>query len=120
MNDPVLFVHYDLQFHDVLNQASGNPFISFLAGAMYECIEEPMREGFLNLKGKEEKMEFTRLHSRIVDAVEARNSNQAGILMKRHFNEMKRLLFDAGSSIRAKPPTLVLRELPASRVSLSR
>lgn len=89
---PDEFVIHDLNFHDVINGASGNPLVEVMGGAMHECMQQSMRAGVLHRHSKGEMQKVVASHALIVDAIERRDSSQAGKLMKRHFMEAKKAL----------------------------
>jgi len=90
--DPHSFVLYDLEFHDVLNGATGNPLIEVICGSMHACMQETMRVGILNRRGKKEILQVAASLSLIADAVEKGSAASAGALMKKHFGEAMQAL----------------------------
>jgi len=90
------FVQHDLAFHNVIDGASGNPLVELFCGAMHECMQQTMRVGILNRKGKEDVMEVIETHHQIVDAIEESDSVRAGRLMKQHFDDAGRSIAGAG------------------------
>lgn len=86
------FVQYDLDFHHVINSATGNPLLEVICGAMHESIKESMRVGLRKRRGPEEIMKVAEAHSAIVDAIEQGNAPQAATRMRKHFEETLRVL----------------------------
>jgi len=89
---PELFVQHDLDFHDVINGASGNALIEIFCCSMHECMQESMRVGLLRRRGKAGKMQVVATHAAIADAIEAGSASRAGKLMKKHFDDTHRVL----------------------------
>lgn len=85
------FVQHDLDFHQVINGATGNPLIQVVCTAMHESIKESMRAGLRKRKGPEEIMKVAEAHEAIVDAIEQGNATQAEARMKKHFDETLRV-----------------------------
>ena len=85
------FVQHDLDFHQVINGATGNPLIRVVCGAMHESIKESMRAGLRKRKGPEEIMKVAEAHGAIADAIEQGNATQAEARMKKHFDETLRV-----------------------------
>ena len=81
------FVQHDLDFHQAINEATGNPLIEIISGAMIESIRESMRSGLRQRRGVEDVLHVAENHSVIVDAIEARDSSQARAWMRKHFDE---------------------------------
>ena len=46
------FVQHDLEFHNVINGATGNPLVDVMCNAMHECMRRTMQVGILNLQGE--------------------------------------------------------------------
>ena len=87
-----MFVQHDLDFHDVINRASGNPLIEVICTAMHETMQESMRVGIQKRRGSAEMIRVVESHEMIVDAIEQQNSGLAGLLMKKHFADAKAAL----------------------------
>ncbi|MEO6802553.1 MAG: FCD domain-containing protein [Granulicella sp.] len=90
--NPNVFVLHDLDFHAVLNGATGNPLVEVICGSMHECMKETMRAGILNRHGTNEVLEVVENHELIADAIEKGSASRAAELMKKHFDEAKRAL----------------------------
>ena len=88
LGDPEAFVRHEYHIHDILNKALSNPLIRLFCSAMHES----MRLAFLNAGGRVERMAAVKIHSRVADAIENRNTLQLGILIKNHFDEERRKL----------------------------
>lgn len=85
------FVEHDLDFHQVINGATGNPLIQVVCSAMHESVKESMQVGLRKRKGQEEIMKVVEAHEAIVDAIEQGNATQAEARMKKHFDETLRV-----------------------------
>jgi DNA-binding FadR family transcriptional regulator len=81
------FVQHDLDFHQVINGAAGNPLIEIIGSAMIESIKESMQAGLRQRRGPEDVLRVAANHSAIVDAIERGDPNQAGAAMRKHFDE---------------------------------
>lgn len=87
-----VFVQYDLRFHHVISVATGNPLIGIISGAMHESIQESMRAGLTKRRGKDDFRGVAAMHEAIAAAIEAGNSSQAELKMKKHFEETYRAI----------------------------
>jgi DNA-binding FadR family transcriptional regulator len=85
------FVQHDLDFHQVINGATGNPLVQVVCSAMHESIKESMRAGLRKRKGPEEVMKVAEAHEAILDAIEQGNATQAEVRMRKHFDETLRV-----------------------------
>jgi len=92
MGKPASFVQHDLDFHDLINSASGNPLIEVICEAMHESMQESMRVGLLKRKGGGDVSKVVETHEAIVNAIEQGNAGLAGQLMKKHFDEAQTAL----------------------------
>jgi DNA-binding FadR family transcriptional regulator len=84
------FVQHDLEFHSVINGATGNPLVDVMCNAMHECMRRTMQVGILNLKAKAEVLSVVENHDGMATAIDEGNSVRAGILMKKHFEQAKK------------------------------
>jgi DNA-binding FadR family transcriptional regulator len=89
---PAIFVQHDLDFHDLINGASGNPLIEVICEAIHEAMQESMRVGILKRKGKGAVAKVAESHEAIANAIEQGNAGLAGQLMKKHFEEAQTAL----------------------------
>jgi GntR family transcriptional repressor for pyruvate dehydrogenase complex len=92
LGKPATFVQHDLDFHDLINRASGNLLIEVICMAMHKSMQESMRVGLLKRKGGADILKVIESHEAIVDAIEQQNAGLAGLLMKKHFSEAKTAL----------------------------
>jgi GntR family transcriptional repressor for pyruvate dehydrogenase complex len=81
------FVQQDLDFHDLINRASGNPLIELICEAMHESMHESMRVGLSQRKDRDGILKIIDTHDAIVTAIEEGNPGVAGALMKKHFDD---------------------------------
>lgn len=86
------FVQHDLEFHSVINGATGNPLVDVMCNAMHECMRRTMQVGILNRRAKAEVLKVVDTHDRIATAIDEGNSVRAGVLMKKHFEEAKKAI----------------------------
>ena len=86
------FVRHDLDFHQVINCATGNPLIEMICGAMQKSIKESMRIGLLKRRGKDEILNVVESHEKILEAIEEENAAQAEARMRKHFEATLRVL----------------------------
>ena len=89
---PATFVQHDLDFHDLINRASGNPLIEVICEAMHESMQESMRVGILKRRSGRDVLKVVETHEAIVNAVEDGEAGLAGVLMKKHFEEAQAAL----------------------------
>jgi DNA-binding FadR family transcriptional regulator len=87
VNKPATFVQHDLDFHDLISRASGNPLIEVICEAMQESMQESMRVGLRKRKVGRDVFKVIESHELIVDAIEQGEAGSAGILMKKHFDD---------------------------------
>jgi DNA-binding FadR family transcriptional regulator len=93
---PDRFVQYDLEFHSVIDGATGNPLVEMMCGAMHECMQQTMLVGIVNRRAKSEVLKVVEAHHLIANAIEEGDSRQAGILMKKHFEDAKKSIARSG------------------------
>ena len=86
--EPATFVQCDLDFHDLINRAAGNPLIEVISGAM----QESMRVGLLKRRGKSDIYNVVESHESIAKAIEQGDAGLAGLLMKKHFEDTQVVL----------------------------
>jgi GntR family transcriptional repressor for pyruvate dehydrogenase complex len=89
---PATFVQCDLDFHDLINRASGNPLIEVISEAMQESMQESMRVGLLKRRGKSDIYNVVKSHESIAKAIEQGDAGLAGLLMKKHFEDTQVVL----------------------------
>src|SRR5690349_4796172 len=63
------FVLHDLDFHDLINRASGNPLVELICEAMHECMQESMRVGLLKRRSQRDMLKVVEIHEAIADAI---------------------------------------------------
>jgi GntR family transcriptional repressor for pyruvate dehydrogenase complex len=97
MNKPTTFVQHDLDFHDLINRACGNPLIEVFCEAMHESMQESMRVGLLKRKGGADVAKVVEAHAAIVNAIEQGNAQLAGVLMRKHFDDAQTALMRSAS-----------------------
>jgi GntR family transcriptional repressor for pyruvate dehydrogenase complex len=93
---PDQFVAHDLEFHAVIDGATGNPLVDMMCGAMHECMQQTMRVGIVNRRAKADVLKVVETHQKIADAVEEGNSQRAGVLMRKHFDDARRSIARSG------------------------
>jgi len=90
---PGAFVLHDLDFHDLINHASGNPLIELICEAMHECMQESMRVGLLKRRSQRDMLKVVEIHEAIAGAIAQGDAATAGICMNKHFEDTRRVLF---------------------------
>jgi DNA-binding FadR family transcriptional regulator len=85
------FVEHDLDFHDLINGATGNPLIGIIGNALHESMRETMRAGLRRRKGPEQILQVAKSHEAIAFAIEQGDAPQAALRMKEHFEETMRV-----------------------------
>ena len=89
---PAAFVQHDLDFHDLINHASGNPLIEVICEAIHESMQESMRVGLSKRKSGRDVLKVVESHEAIVNAIEEGEAGLAGVLMKKHFEDAQTAL----------------------------
>lgn len=89
---PGAFIQYDLDFHELINRASGNPLIEVICEAMHESMQESMRVGLLKRRPGSDVTRVAESHEAIADAIEQGHAAMAGMLMKKHFDDAQAAL----------------------------
>ncbi len=89
---PATFVQHDLDFHDLINRASGNPLIEVICEAIHESMQESMRVGLSKRRSARDVLKVVESHEAIVTAVEDGEAGLAGQLMKKHFEDAQTAL----------------------------
>jgi GntR family transcriptional regulator, transcriptional repressor for pyruvate dehydrogenase complex len=90
---PEAFVLHDLDFHDLINRASGNPLFELICEAMHECMRESMRVGLLKQRSQRDMLKVVEIHEAIADAIAQGHAATAGMCMNKHFEHTKKALF---------------------------
>ncbi|HKQ87500.1 MAG TPA: FadR/GntR family transcriptional regulator [Candidatus Acidoferrales bacterium] len=88
---PEAFVLHDLDFHDLINRASGNPLVELICEAMHECMQESMRVGLLKRRSQRDVLKVVEIHEAIADAIAQGNAAKAGMCMSKHFEDTQRV-----------------------------
>ncbi len=86
------FVHYDLEFHGVINGATGNPLVNLMCSAMHECMQRTMQVGIMIRGSKADVLKVVETHDHIASAIDEGNASRAGTLMKKHFEDAKKAI----------------------------
>lgn len=92
IKNPEAFVLHDLDFHDLINRASGNPLVELICEAMHECMQESMRVGLLRRRSQRDMLKVVEMHEAIADAVAQGDAATAGLCMNKHFEDTRRVL----------------------------
>jgi GntR family transcriptional repressor for pyruvate dehydrogenase complex len=87
-----VFVRHDVDFHQVINAATGNPLVQMVCSAMHETMQESMRAGLRKRRGPEEIMKVAEVHGAIADAIEQQDAALAEKRMRKHFGETLRVI----------------------------
>jgi GntR family transcriptional repressor for pyruvate dehydrogenase complex len=90
------FVQHDLEFHSVINGATGNPLIDVMCSSMQECMRQSMRIGITNRRAKSDVLKVVEIHDLIATAIDDGSSLRAGTLMKKHFEDAKKAITLSG------------------------
>ncbi|MCC7043983.1 MAG: FadR family transcriptional regulator [Acidobacteria bacterium] len=86
---PGPYVKADIQFHETIGRATGNPLIGLMSSGLREAMGTSIR---VSLAGRQSQAELARVidtHAKIVDAIEAQRPRDARRLMERHFDEAR-------------------------------
>src|SRR5271166_3909672 len=92
LHDPDAYVEADLDFHQALAEAVGNPLILSLLDSIVGLLRE-QRSRIFNVDGGPERGQFH--HKRILAAIEERDPDKARDAMRAH---LKQVLSDSSSS----------------------
>ncbi len=84
------FVLYDLDFHDLINRASGNPLVEMICEAMHGCMQESMRLGLLKRRSPRDVLKVVEIHEAIADAIAQGDAAKARMCMNKHFEDTQR------------------------------
>ncbi len=83
------YIKADLQFHEIIGRATGNPMFSVVVSALRFSMGESIRVSLAGRKSRAELQRVIRTHGRIVDAIEAGRARDARRLMAKHFDEAR-------------------------------
>jgi GntR family transcriptional repressor for pyruvate dehydrogenase complex len=100
---PAEFVQHDLDFHSLINRASGNPLVEMISEAMLEATQTSMIVGLSKCQSVSDLVNVVHTHELIANAIEQGDARQAGILMKKHFDQTQAVISQmsfAGASYR--------------------
>ena len=103
ISHPDQFVQHDLEFHSIVNAATGNPLIDVISNALQECMQQSMHVGLRQRRAKADVLQIIETHDLIVTAIEDGRPLRAAALMKRHFEDAKRAIASVGTAHRATP-----------------
>jgi GntR family transcriptional repressor for pyruvate dehydrogenase complex len=86
VNDPVAFRVMDVEFHDAVNDAAGNPFLAKVGSALYQLALD-LRRIASEIPGVLEQS--ARDHAAIAAAVSARDAAAAEAAMRQHLTQIQ-------------------------------
>jgi GntR family transcriptional regulator, transcriptional repressor for pyruvate dehydrogenase complex len=86
------FVQHDFHFHEVINNATGNPLIGLICDAMHESMKASMYAGLSRRRSKQEIICIAESHVEIADAIARGKAREAELHMQRHFEETFRAI----------------------------
>ena len=86
------FVQNDMQFHEIIGNATANPLFGLIASALREAMEASIRAGLESRTTQAQLVQVVESHQAIVDAIEARDPARAAASMASHFAEAKNAL----------------------------
>jgi len=89
---PEAFVLHDLDFHDLINRASGNPLVELICEAMHGCMQESMRVGLLRRRSQRDMLKVVEIHEAIADAIAQGDAAAARMSMNKHFEDTQKVL----------------------------
>lgn len=90
---PETFVLHDLDFHDLINRASGNPLVEMICEAMHGCMQESMRVGLLKRRSQGDVLKIVEIHEAIAEAIAQGDAAKASMCMNKHFEDTRKALF---------------------------
>lgn len=86
VSDPVAFRVMDVEFHDAINDAAGNPFLAKVASALYQLAID-LRRIASEMPGVLDRSAHD--HAAITAAVAARDAVAAEAAMRRHLTQIE-------------------------------
>jgi len=105
------FVKADLQFHQTIGEASGNPLYELLVSSLRQSLEASIRVGLDSRTSDKELHRINETHLKIADAIAAKDSSRAETYMAAHFEEARAAILKAGT----RNPKAAARSSSASR-----
>jgi GntR family transcriptional regulator, transcriptional repressor for pyruvate dehydrogenase complex len=91
------FVKADLQFHQTIGEASGNPLYALLVTSLRQSLEASIRVGLDSRTSYNELHRINETHLKIADAIAAKDSSRAEKYMTAHFEEARAAILKAGT-----------------------
>lgn len=89
---PPAFISRDLDLHDLISRASGNPLIELICEAMHGSMQESMRVGLLKRRSEKDVLKVVEVHEAIVEAIDQGNAHAAALHMRQHFEDTQNVL----------------------------
>ncbi len=102
--DVVAILEGDMQFHDSLNDATGNQSLIRLSGTINRALFDT-RYAFFDIPGFAE--ESCRNHREVLRAIESRDSEAAFKAMVNHIRRVKARIAELGEAPDKRPPTVL-------------
>ncbi len=115
MDDPVLFLVHDINFHRAVAAASGNPIIASLVEMVAALYYERRRETAMRASDRNLR-DAAQMHRRVYQAIRAREPEAARAAMNEHLLHSSAFQAEeAGETVAANPGPPPARTPPAAR-----
>jgi GntR family transcriptional regulator, transcriptional repressor for pyruvate dehydrogenase complex len=81
------YVKADINFHEILGRATGNPLFGLVSSALREAMDASIRASLAGRRSRAELGRAIDTHGKIVGALERRRPREARTLMIQHYAE---------------------------------
>ena len=95
---PSEVMEHDIAFHGAIAEAAGNPVFALIVGAFEGVTRETWPVGWRSRTDPREQEAMLALHDALATAIVGGDPQEAGTLMRRHFDHSVRALVEAGLS----------------------
>jgi len=92
LSDIERFTQYDLRFHILIAEASGNTLFAMIINSIRSSIRAAIQEGMENRLNFAERRSAQAHHEKILDAIRRQDSAAARATMKAHFHDAMKAL----------------------------
>lgn len=96
LETPEVVMELDIQFHELIAQASGNSLYAIIVGSFRVITQQTWHIGWRSRATLENRTENIRCHHRIAEAINAQNPELSETLMAEHFDSAVNVLLRAG------------------------
>ncbi len=96
IGEPDTLMELDIDFHEIIAQASGNPLYGILVGSFRVITRQTWHIGWRSRATTENRIENVRCHGRIAAAISEQDASRANEAMHEHFDSAVGVLLRAG------------------------